>query len=317
MDTKQDKSAMGCVNCGADDHDTKDCTRLPAAADGLEVVVRIDKFGNYKHGSQAADEDTELCRLTDAQRLLSQLREDLAQRDAEVERLKSAAPVVSDVVHHTFSRDRDIGWNAPAAEQALRVLFEDWLKRSQFTRPNSPWDIWKACAKALESQQAASVGGERDAKALAWMNTRTGETTSHQVQVYDWDDEGEPVESLMTIAQHERIVAALSPAADQCRLDVARALDLTGDHEWPSLLAAIKTAAKLAQDEALSPAGGGVVPEGYALVPVIPTADMREAFHVAQEQWEDGGYDSPDHQWAAMLDAVAQPQANSQEAEGK
>lgn len=49
------------------------------------------------------------------------------------------------------------------------------------------------------------------------------------------------------------------------------------------------------------------VPEGYALVPIEPTTEMREAFNEAQEEWDDGGYDSPDHQWAAMLSAATMP----------
>ena len=49
------------------------------------------------------------------------------------------------------------------------------------------------------------------------------------------------------------------------------------------------------------------VPEGYALVPIEPTTEMREAFNEAQEEWDGGGYDSPDHQWAAMLSAAPMP----------
>jgi len=43
------------------------------------------------------------------------------------------------------------------------------------------------------------------------------------------------------------------------------------------------------------------VPEGWRLVPIDLTADMREAFHEASDEWEDGGLDSPDHQWDALL----------------
>lgn len=51
-----------------------------------------------------------------------------------------------------------------------------------------------------------------------------------------------------------------------------------------------------------------VVPEGWKLVPIEPTPDMREAFHQANEEWEDGGATwSPDHQWSAMLGAAPEP----------
>lgn len=42
----------------------------------------------------------------------------------------------------------------------------------------------------------------------------------------------------------------------------------------------------------------------YALVPRMPTEAMCEAFHEAQDEWEDGnGLESPDCQWEAMLKA--------------
>lgn len=55
------------------------------------------------------------------------------------------------------------------------------------------------------------------------------------------------------------------------------------------------------------------IPEGYTLVPITPTAAMREAFHEAHEQWEDGGFDSPDHQWGAMLEAFARSVVSASE----
>jgi hypothetical protein len=48
-------------------------------------------------------------------------------------------------------------------------------------------------------------------------------------------------------------------------------------------------------------------PDGWKLVPVEPTAEMREAYHQAQAEYEDeDGLWSPDHQWKAMLDAAPQ-----------
>lgn len=52
---------------------------------------------------------------------------------------------------------------------------------------------------------------------VAWLNTATGTATSHQVQVMDWDDEKEPVQSLMTVAQYDRIVGALLAEIAQLR----------------------------------------------------------------------------------------------------
>lgn len=41
---------------------------------------------------------------------------------------------------------------------------------------------------------------------------------------------------------------------------------------------------------------------------LILGSHMREAFHQANEEWEDGGATwSPDHQWSAMLAAAPEP----------
>ncbi|MEN4395476.1 hypothetical protein [Enterobacter cloacae] len=50
-----------------------------------------------------------------------------------------------------------------------------------------------------------------------------------------------------------------------------------------------------------------VIPDGWVLVPVEPTPEMREAYHQAQGEYEDvDGLWSPDHQWQAMLAAAQQ-----------
>ena len=51
-------------------------------------------------------------------------------------------------------------------------------------------------------------------------------------------------------------------------------------------------------------------PEGWQLVPGVPTRAMREAFHEAHEEWESGDdwrLYCPDHQWRAMLSAAPSP----------
>lgn len=53
-----------------------------------------------------------------------------------------------------------------------------------------------------------------------------------------------------------------------------------------------------------------VIPDGWVMVPVEPTPDMREAYHQAQAEYEDSdGLWSPDHQWQAMLAAAPQQEA--------
>jgi hypothetical protein len=61
---------------------------------------------------------------------------------------------------------------------------------------------------------------------------------------------------------------------------------------------------------AIDSEGNALVPEGWQMVPVVPTREMCEAFHEAHEEWESGDnwrLDSPDHQWAAMLAAAPKP----------
>lgn len=46
-------------------------------------------------------------------------------------------------------------------------------------------------------------------------------------------------------------------------------------------------------------------PDGWVMVPVEPTAEMRDAYHSAQEEYESvDGLWSPDHQWKAMIAAA-------------
>src|SRR5690554_376594 len=61
------------------------------------------------------------------------------------------------------------------------------------------------------------------------------------------------------------------------------------------------------------PEGGGWVPEGWKLVPIEPTPDMRRAFHEAHELFEDGEEvdGSPDDEWRGMLDAAPPPSRQS------
>lgn len=60
------------------------------------------------------------------------------------------------------------------------------------------------------------------------------------------------------------------------------------------------------------------VPEGWSLVPDMPTPEMCAAFHKANADWEDGWafddngnrHDSPVYQWVAMLSAAPSPDSD-------
>lgn len=58
------------------------------------------------------------------------------------------------------------------------------------------------------------------------------------------------------------------------------------------------------------PAG---VPEGWKLVPMEPTPEMREAFHASYERYEEGYGECPDSQWKAMLRNTPTPPAPEQQ----
>lgn len=70
------------------------------------------------------------------------------------------------------------------------------------------WAAWQARAAVQPAD-----GSVPKADIVAWLNTATGDTTTHEVVVMDWDDENEPVQSLMTVEQHSQIVAAMLAAA--------------------------------------------------------------------------------------------------------
>lgn len=55
------------------------------------------------------------------------------------------------------------------------------------------------------------------------------------------------------------------------------------------------------------PEGDEWIPEGWKLVPVEPTNEMRYAYHEAYDRYLEGSIPSPDGQWWAMLDAAPQP----------
>ncbi|WP_400642727.1 hypothetical protein ACFELD_17520 [Pseudomonas aeruginosa] len=109
-------------------------------------------------------------------------------------------------------------------------------------------DVAEAAAEQAEAERPEVV---------AWRYGSSGGILSDKACLDEWKSGGE-YQSLMTVAQHERILRKATAAQagqlheldKQCRDDVARALGLTpqGDgYAWSALLADIKTAAKVAQ----------------------------------------------------------------------
>lgn len=97
-------------------------------------------------------------------------------------------------------------------EQALEIE-----RLSKYKRFESVYHEAERELAALRATHPApaSVGGVEEVEVVAWLNTLNGDTTTHEFAVMDWDDEGEPVQSLMTVAQHERIMTATVPAGSR------------------------------------------------------------------------------------------------------
>lgn len=54
--------------------------------------------------------------------------------------------------------------------------------------------------------------------------------------------------------------------------------------------------------------GFAKVPDGWKLVPIEPTEEMREGFHRANDRYENGFGEAPDSHWRAMLNRAPEPQ---------
>ncbi|MEE9651552.1 hypothetical protein [Enterobacter soli] len=129
---------------------------------------------------------------------------------------------------------------------------------------------------------------------------------------------------IITAEEHERTKPALSdrynwkhqplytappaPSVDDDLLHMAASAiddlisnkDRSGAGVWADVPAKLRRAAML-HGASNSP----VIPDSWVLVPVEPTPDMRDAYHQAQEEYEEtDGLWSPDHQWKAMLAAA-------------
>jgi hypothetical protein len=83
--------------------------------------------------------------------------------------------------------------------------------------------------------------------------------------------------------------------------------------EWHSAASRYLNAHSRAAMLNAGPVTAATEPDGWKLVPVEPTVEMREAFHKANEEAESGHCSvwSPDHQWSEML--AAYPAAPEQE----
>lgn len=91
-------------------------------------------------------------------------------------------------------------------------------------QPSVLADCKTAQSNSSEAPSPAGVDGLDVVQAVAWLNTVTKEATTHPVVAMDWDDEKEPVESLMQISQHEAIIDGLrgEVACLAVRLDKSR-----------------------------------------------------------------------------------------------
>lgn len=242
------------------------------------------------------------------------LRARLARyEDAEGRALQSAA-CVSDVVHHSFSRDRDIGWNASEEEQAIRANFDEWLKTSQFTRPNSPWDIWKASARlnsspvsAGEQLESSYQGDPRSPSelSLAGCNcVRFGEGNPH------WPCKLHTPVSAGGVDERAAFetwyLGHFYMGDKQCGLEWLSTEPCGGyRHQHP----AEQWVVWQARAALSAPSHGEQVGEGWKLVPVEPNEAIRDAINLLCD--DHSAFEDSDAFWSYLL--AATPSAGSQE----
>jgi hypothetical protein len=107
------------------------------------------------------------------------------------------------------------------------------------TIPNVPRDFLESASSSADHVEdvramvadpsPAGVDGLDVVQAVAWLNTATKEASTHPVVVMDWDDEKEPVESLMPISQHEAIIDGLRGEVGAQRVKTCTALKERND----------------------------------------------------------------------------------------
>ncbi|EIZ5130083.1 hypothetical protein MP659_002672 [Salmonella enterica] len=178
--------------------------------------------------------------------------------------------------------------------------------------PSTIVDIKSALVELQEYRKS-------DGELVAWLHINKfgtpAMTTSTKV-AEDWYLNGFDVQPLYTAPQPAPIVPDLS-GIDMTNIFDDEELEMMSHGNNPrsnayrELLAfrnAMGNQAPVKQPA--SNANSPVIPDGYALVPVEPTPEMREAFHVANEEYEQCHYGiySPDHQWQAMLATAPKPE---------
>ena len=67
---------------------------------------------------------------------------------------------------------------------------------------------WNTRTKAAPAQPQSDAVTTEQVEVVGYLNASTAEIVKYGPTVMDWDDEQEPVESLMTVAQHKRLMAA-------------------------------------------------------------------------------------------------------------
>ncbi len=181
------------------------------------------------------------------------------------------------------------------------TIVDDWkalktIQRAALAQP-SPAPTMRAAIDVANDRFEVPVakwgtdlaGEEERPEVVAWRYGFSGGIVSDKACLDEWKSGGE-YQSLMTVAQHERITAQLHDALDesdgdrwklrserdaalarvaeldkQCRDDVARALGLRPSQErgfaWSYLLASIKSCVKASEDAAQAQHS---VPEGLA-----------------------------------------------------
>lgn len=178
-------------------------------------------------------------------------------------------------------------------DRLLRKI-EVWREVSDQTEPVSA--ILDAFEKYLRRPAAlAAMPGGVDVKPLDWQTTYV-DRGDGQKEESGWEADN---------GFNQWYSVEMYFGTDSYGWQVKFDCDVIADHDDPERAKA--AAQEHFASRILSRLTPSIGAEGWRLVPVEPTPQMRQAFHAAHEEYEGGSGVAPDLQWQAMLAAAPAP----------
>lgn len=185
--------------------------------------------------------------------------------------------------------------------------FEQWFQGSIFAKATAPTkdamhEAWQGALQAAEAEQDATeypacdtCGTRMDY--MPWHYSEGGERHLHACDTCWWNENpATGAAALQAKILINRVVEELENGFVAC--------ERCGDQEDTATLDCMSDLKKL---KGLLAKPGDGVPDGWKLVPIEPTEEMRESFHRADDRYENGFGEAPDSHWRAMLNHAPDP----------